>query len=380
MSVGTRTRTLLKTTTPARRLDVAASFEALTQARAAIGEDPAQAELLSDSPNHLWSLPATRVLAMVHPDLDEAWGVIKGALFLKQHRIPVIPPWYHDVRAGTEGRAVTFWPDPGKPSTDTSLSAWVTALTHRIDPAAAPWLREHDPFTGLLDGLGDAPLDDAARRFLRQHTAQLREEWDDLDWPTPNAVVLGEHGMVPVHDDGVHVGLLLRRPLMHGRREWDLVAARWYSELLIGPREDHRTYADTYLSYERDDQAVDYPYIGTWSGYQVVRDTVALTAVMATVRRAHLDHRIRQAAVHRVACLRGAYPAPWNWGAAMTASRTNAHPLAKVHEPRVLRCGHHIVEELTELEALLLGYLAADLNAIEIALAVNAMPDRRGSE
>ncbi|MFD5437631.1 hypothetical protein ACFWJ4_36450 [Kitasatospora sp. NPDC127067] len=314
MSVGPRTRTLLKTTTPARRLDVAASFEALTQACVATADDAGRAELVSDSPNHLWSPPASRALAIVHPDPDEAWALIKGAQFLRDHRVAVTSPWYRDVRACAEGRAVTFWPDPGQRSPDTSLSAWVTALTHRIDPASAPWLREHDPFAGLLDGLDDAPLDDTARRFLRERAARLREEWDYLDWPTPDSVVLGALGMAPVHDDGTHVGLLLRRPLTRGHREWDLVAARWRSELLTGPREDHRTYADTYLSYEREDQAVDHPYIGAWSGYQVVRDVVVLTAVMDTVRRARLDAGARRQAAHRLACLRGAHPAPWNWG------------------------------------------------------------------
>ncbi|WP_371516272.1 hypothetical protein [Kitasatospora sp. NBC_01300] len=313
MSVGTRTRALLKTIGPARRLDIAASYEALTQACVATGDDPAKAELLSDSPNHLWSL-GSRALAIVHPDVDEAWALIKGAQFLREHRLPVTSAYYTEVRAAADGRAVTFWQDPGKPSTDTSLSAWVTALTHRIVPGTAFWLREHDPFAGLLDGLDEAPLDESARRFLRERAAQLREEWDYLDWPTRDTVVLGALGMVPVHDDGTHVGLLLRRPLRRGHREWDLVAARWRSELLTGPRQDHRTYADTYLSYEREDRLPDHPYIGAWSGYQVVRDIVVLTAVMDTVRRAHLDANLRQKAAHRVACLRGAHPAPWNWG------------------------------------------------------------------
>ncbi|RGD58721.1 hypothetical protein DR950_13860 [Kitasatospora xanthocidica] len=315
MSVGTRTRKLLKTISPARRLDIAASYEALTQACVATGDDPAKAELLSDSPNHLWSLGSrSRALAIVHPDVDEAWALIKGAQFLREHLLPVTSAYYTEVRAAVDGRAVTFWQDPGKPSTDTSLSAWVTALTHRIDPGTAPWLREHDPFAHLLDGLDDAPLDESARRFLRERAAQLREEWDYLDWPTPETVVLGALGMVPCHDDGVHVGLLLRRPLRRGHREWDLVAARWRSELLTGPRQDHRTYADTYLSYEREDRLPDHPYIGAWSGYQVVRDIVVLSAAMNTVRRAHLDANIRQEAAHRIACLRGAHPVPWNWG------------------------------------------------------------------
>ncbi|MFG2845670.1 hypothetical protein ACGF12_21220 [Kitasatospora sp. NPDC048296] len=312
MSVGARTGTLLKTTTPARRLDVAASFEALTQACAVTAADVRRAELVSDSPNHLWSLPASRALAIVHSGPDEARALIKGAHFLRQQHVAVTSPWSADVHVSADGRAVTFWQDPGKPSPDTSLSAWVTALVHRIDLRMVPWLTEHDPFGRLLDGLDDAPLNDAARWFLRERAAQLREEWDDLDWPTPDAVILGALRMVPCHDDGVHVGLLLRRPLQCGHREWDLVAARWRSEQLIGSREDHRTYADTYLSYE--DQPLERPYIGAWSGYQVVRDLIVLTEVMETVRRAHLDAHSRRQAAHRVACLRGAHRVPWNWG------------------------------------------------------------------
>ncbi|MFI6155310.1 hypothetical protein ACIBCA_21775 [Kitasatospora sp. NPDC051170] len=207
---------------------------------------------------------------------------------------------------------MTFWHDPGTPSSDTSLSAWVTALTHRIDPATAPRLGEHDPFDGLLDGLDSAPLDDSARRFLRGREAQLREEWDYLDWPSPDTVILGGLRMVPCHDNGVRVGFLLRRPLQRGHREWDLVAARWRSEQLIGPREDHGRFADTYLSYE--DRPLERAYIGAWSGYQVVRDLVVLTEVMEVVRRAHLDAHTRRQAMYRVACLRGAHRMPWNWG------------------------------------------------------------------
>ncbi|MFJ6776946.1 hypothetical protein ACIQOV_39330 [Kitasatospora sp. NPDC091257] len=61
----------------------------------------------------------------------------------------------------------------------------------------------------------------------------------------------------------------------------------------------------------------------------------------------------------------------------MKASRTDARPLPKVHEPRVLRCGHHITEEITGPEALALSHLVTDLNAIEIAAAVNAVPERQ---
>ncbi|MGW3183755.1 hypothetical protein ACWDD9_31240 [Kitasatospora sp. NPDC001119] len=63
----------------------------------------------------------------------------------------------------------------------------------------------------------------------------------------------------------------------------------------------------------------------------------------------------------------------------MTAARANALPLPEVHEPRVVRCGHHVTEEITEPEALALSHLVTDLNAIEVAAAVNALPERRGT-
>ncbi len=302
---------LLKTATPDRKLDVAASYEALTEVCAATADKAGRAELVSDCPNHLWSLPASRVLAIVHSEPEEGRALLESARLLRRHHVAVVSPRCSDVHRCAEGRAVTFWQPCGKPSADTSLSAWVTALIHRIDPAAAPWLREHDPFAELDDDPDG--LDEADRAFLREHTAQLREEWDFLDWPTPDAVILGGPGMAPVHDDGVHVGLLPRRPLRRGHREWDLVAARWRSELLTAPREDHRTYADTYLSYQCEERLPGHPYIGAWSGYRTVRDVVVLTAVMDTVRRARFDAGARRLAARQVACLRGAHPAPWNW-------------------------------------------------------------------
>lgn len=63
----------------------------------------------------------------------------------------------------------------------------------------------------------------------------------------------------------------------------------------------------------------------------------------------------------------------------MTASRTRPLLLPVVQEPRVRRCGHYIAEEITDHEALALSHLVADLNAIEIADAVNRLPDRRGA-
>ncbi|MFE4519364.1 LuxR C-terminal-related transcriptional regulator [Kitasatospora sp. NPDC056783] len=63
----------------------------------------------------------------------------------------------------------------------------------------------------------------------------------------------------------------------------------------------------------------------------------------------------------------------------MTAPGTGAGLLPVVQEPRVRKCGHYLAEDLTRHEALVLAHLVSDLNAIEIADAVNAMPERRGS-
>ncbi|MFJ9461362.1 hypothetical protein ACIRST_40620 [Kitasatospora sp. NPDC101447] len=314
MSVGSRTTQLLQRTSQARRQLLTASYSALTQACELTADDPQDAELVTDRPVPVWSLPRSRsTLALVHPDPDSAWALLRDAHLLREHRVAVAGPWYDTVRVAG-GHGVTFWTDPGARSGDPTLSAWVTASVHRIDPGSHSALPQHDPFAGLLDGLDDAPLDDAGRRFLRERATLLHHEWDAIDWPTPPTVILGDRAMAPVHDDGTHTRLALRHPLWRGHREWDLVAARWRSELLTGHRVDHQAYADTYLGYEQGSTIPAHAYIGAWPGYQVVRDIVVLAAVIDTVRRAHLDASTRQQAVHQISCLRGAHPRPWTWG------------------------------------------------------------------
>ncbi|WP_031077693.1 hypothetical protein [Streptomyces sp. NRRL WC-3742] len=313
MSIGPSTSALLETTGRTRRQDVTASYVALAQACAATGDDARHAELVSDHPHDVWSLPASRAIALVHTGQDEAWALVRGAELLEQHRVAVVAPYYGGVRTAA-GRAVTFWHDPGERRRDESLSARVTAAVHRIHPGSALWLEEHDPFAGLLDGLDDAPLSGSARRFLFECTAWLRAEWAGIDWPTPPTVILGARRLARCHDGGTHPQLALRRPLWRGHREWDLVAARWSNELLRGRRDDLQAYHRTYTAHGRTDAAMPCDRIGAWSGYQVVRDLVVLTVVMDTVRRARLDSRTHDLAVHQVACLRGARPAPWDWG------------------------------------------------------------------
>ncbi|MFE4974846.1 helix-turn-helix transcriptional regulator [Kitasatospora sp. NPDC056651] len=62
-----------------------------------------------------------------------------------------------------------------------------------------------------------------------------------------------------------------------------------------------------------------------------------------------------------------------------TTTLTPPRLLPAVQEPRVLRCGHYNAEEVTEPEALALSHLVTDLNAIEIADAVNALPERHNA-
>ncbi|MFE4977545.1 helix-turn-helix transcriptional regulator [Kitasatospora sp. NPDC056651] len=62
----------------------------------------------------------------------------------------------------------------------------------------------------------------------------------------------------------------------------------------------------------------------------------------------------------------------------MTAPGPGARLLPAVHEPRVLRCGHYIAEKVSRHQALVLSHLVTGLNAIEIADAVNSLPERSG--
>ncbi|MFD5462825.1 hypothetical protein ACFWIQ_08340 [Kitasatospora sp. NPDC127059] len=313
MSVGPRTRALTRITSEARRHQVAAAYAALTQACTDTGDNAARAELISEHPQHAWWLPASNALALVHADADEAGALLRGVRVLDEHRVAVVVPDYDRVRIA-HGQAVTFWRHPGQPVRDAAASARATAAVHRIHPNSALWLEDHDPFNGLLDGLDDTTLDEADQWFLRRCSAELREEWDRVEWPTPSAVILGARGMAACYDAGPNPGLFPQRPLWRGHREWDLVAARWRSELLRGHRDDLHAYTAAYTAHGRAELAPPYSQIGAWPDYQTVRDVVVLTAVMDTVRRAHLDAHLRRQAAHQVACLRGAHQPPWNWG------------------------------------------------------------------
>ncbi|MER7673112.1 hypothetical protein ABTY61_32285 [Kitasatospora sp. NPDC096128] len=309
MSVGPRTSTLTQITSTARRRDVAATYAALTQACVITGDDARRAELVGEHPQHAWWLPASNALALVHSDLEDASVLLRAARLLERHRVAVVPPYYDEVRA-CSGFGVTFWYPPGRRRFgDEPVSAWVSAAVHRIHPDSASWLADHDPFDGLLDGLDDALLDEAGRWFLRERAAELREQWERIEWPSPPTVVLGVRRMVECRDAGAGPRLVLRRPLWRGHREWDLTAARWRSELLRGRPADLAAFTAAYASHGRP-----FDGLGAWPDYQVVRDVVVLAEVMDTVRRAHVDVHLRQQAAHQVACLRGAHQGPWNWG------------------------------------------------------------------
>ncbi|MEV7026046.1 hypothetical protein [Kitasatospora sp. NPDC093558] len=311
MSAGPRTRMLLKTTSTARRHAITASYSALTQVCITTADCPEQAELVSEYPTHTWDLPQSNALAIVHRNLDEAWALIKSAKLLEHHQLLVVTPHYTNVLTAA-CHAITFWHPPGPQRHDPAASARVTAGVHRIDATTAPWLAEdqHDPFNGLLDGLDDGPVPDPAKRFLHDQASQLRKEWADIDWPTPTTHILGARHAARCHGSRSNPRLFLRQPLLRGHREWDLVAARWRSDLLLGHLNDNMGYTQTYATHTH----TPHNHIGTWPDYQIVRDVIVLTEVMSTVRRAHLDARTRQQADYQIACLRGAHPRPWNWG------------------------------------------------------------------
>ncbi len=316
MIVGPRTRTLLKATGTARRQAIIASYAALTQVCSATEDSAEQAELVGEHPTHVWELPHSDTLVLVHADIAEACALLRSADLLERHQVPVVAPYYPNALTEGSRPAVTFWRRPGRERHDPATSARVTAGVHRINPAATRWLAEenHDPFNGLLDDLDNAPMLDPGKRFLRDRADQLREEWAAINWPTPSTTILGARRAARCHSDGTLPRLFLQHPLLHGHREWDLIAARWRSDLLLGHLNDNMGYTETYVSHADAHVGVPYGHIGAWPDYQVVRDVIVLTEVMSTVRRAHLDSRTRQQADYQVACLRGARRRPWNWG------------------------------------------------------------------
>ncbi|MFJ8039516.1 hypothetical protein ACIRBX_03250 [Kitasatospora sp. NPDC096147] len=315
MTPGPRTRTLIRFGNAVRARRMEADHDAVTRAATALGLPAEQAEYAGEEEGHgIWSLPRAELLAYVYPP-ELAWqaqSLMADAYRISAYGLDVLLPRSDRAVAGGS-RFVTFWEQPRghRVDQDAAAAAYAAAALHLLPPPDRSAAGDHDPFDGLLTGLDRSPLSPPDAEWIRHRAGWLAGLWQCLDWPTSPTTILAGSQPATCYRRVNTRQLVLTRPLARGRREWDVAAARWRSDLVHGHRGSYREFAAAYARFAPGPSSGD---LTDWDGYSVLREVLALGHLMREVRRADLGAGHHREALHRLACLRGeAGPAPWRW-------------------------------------------------------------------
>ncbi|MFC8449479.1 phosphotransferase family protein [Kitasatospora sp. NPDC057223] len=266
------------------------------------------AQLIRAMDNAMWRLPGTGVVARVHGPGTAlvARNEVRGAYWLYANHIPVALP-RHSEPIIVDGRPVTFWTDlgAGGPTTPGEIARILRDL-HNL-PVPTPDhlpLPTYNPFLLFPAQIEAAQTTHDAKDWLRAYTADLRENWLALDWPTATCVIHGDSGPgnTMVTPNGPHLIDLER--LSIGHREWDQATAAWQTDTFGAPTDAYAAFRQVYRSD-----------VTQWAhGYRMIRDVRSLSACLFSLRHADKSTAARAEADHRLACIQGlAGDRPWQW-------------------------------------------------------------------
>jgi Ser/Thr protein kinase RdoA (MazF antagonist) len=264
------------------------------------GVGPADAELLRSSENAIYRLPGGTVVRISRPGQQAAaLREVLVAQWLQASNIDavrVVPGIQQPVEV--EGRAVTFWRElpPHHHGTPAQVAGALKQLHALASPASFD-LGKLAPFVRLDERIDSATfLPDDDRRWMREHLADLRRQWEKLPAGSPWCVIHGDAwvGNVVAADDGRVILLDLERTSI-GPPEWDLVhtAIKWTSFGWISAKQ-HGEFCDVY-GYD----------VTAWEGFELLRDIREFRMTTMAVQMAATDPRWREQASHRLACIRG---------------------------------------------------------------------------
>lgn len=208
-----------------------------------------------------------------------------------------------------EDRPVTWWhliPDH-RPATPAELGAALARLHARASPTTFE-LPEYEPFTGLHDRItaADALGNDDREWLVRRYTT-LRQRYEQLPPPARIMVIHGDawQGNLVVPADGTPVFLDLDK-VSRGRPEWDLVQlAVDHADFTRLGTADYRSFVTAYGGYD----------MTSTPEFRIFADVQELRWVTFAIGLAHRDRAAAAEARHRIACLRGRVPKPWEWRA-----------------------------------------------------------------
>ncbi|WP_227997129.1 phosphotransferase family protein [Nocardia australiensis] len=284
------------------------TLSVLREACSHVGIDAAGAELLRLSENAIYKLPGSVVVRISRPgqqvaarrEVDVArWLEASGV-----QAVQVTPGVEQPVEV--DGRSVTFWRElpPHYNGTPVQVAAALRQL-HRLATPTDVNLGEVAPFVRLnerIDAAHTLTADD--RRWMYDHLAELRQQWDDLPKGLPWCVIHGDAwgGNVVSTNDGRVLLLDLERTSI-GPPEWDLVhtAIKWSSFDWISMKQ-YAEFCDVY----GDD-------VTNWAGFALLRDIREFRMTTMAAQSATRNPGDQTQAAHRLACIRGKRGMrPWN--------------------------------------------------------------------
>lgn len=272
------------------------------------GLDDDGAEQLRLGENALYRLPGGLVARIARPGQQAvAAKEVQVAKWLAEHDVPAVRPWTEAIVIGEN--AVTFWHElpRHRPGRYVEVASALRRL-HRLPPP--DFLQPLTPFVRTskrIDHASTLTADD--RAWMHDHLAELEARYASaLPDGLPHAVIHGDAygGNIIVTEDDQTVVLLDLERVAVGPPEWDLTSTAVHRGFDWISCED---YADYCAAYGYD--------VTTWDGYALLRDIRELRITTWISQLAVDQHRYREEARLRVACLRGSYgPRPWPWRAA----------------------------------------------------------------
>ncbi|WP_231390518.1 phosphotransferase enzyme family protein [Nocardia sp. CNY236] len=206
-----------------------------------------------------------------------------------------------------DNHSVTWWqliPDH-RPATPAELGTALARL-HTLTPPAIFDLPEYQPFAGLEDRITTATtLNDDDRQWLTQHYTALRQRFEKIPLATRASVIHGDawqgNLVVPRSDTPTFLDL---DKVSLGRPEWDLVQlAVDHTDFTRIDTDDYEAFVTAYGGYDMTAT----PEFRIYADIQELRWTAFAISLSHHKPAAHAE------AAHRIACLRGHIPQPWQW-------------------------------------------------------------------
>ncbi|MFL6123259.1 phosphotransferase [Actinophytocola sp.] len=271
----------------------------LAKACEQVDVDPTGAKLVRLGSNAVYRL-AEPVIVRISRDADTVENVtrqVQVARWLEQADYPATRALDVDQPVDADGHPATFWVSISENEKYAPIRQ-VADLIRRLHDLEPPsfTLPAAQPFADLDNRLSVlANLDAADADFLRELIGELRNRYDNLEFPLPPGVIHGDAnvGNVILSRDGDPV-LIDLDGFAVGPREWDLVqTALFYERFGWHTEEEYRTFVDVY--------GFD---IMSWSGYRVLAGYREISMTLWLAGKADADEKAAAEVRKRVESIR----------------------------------------------------------------------------